>query len=94
MKTLLAFALLLPPAALIQPALAQPAPPPSAPTNAIAINCADWNKTPDGDWKSKPGTTVSAGAQHLTFKGERIEEGTYTLAGQDLYALLDQTCAH
>jgi hypothetical protein len=90
MKTLLALALLFPAAALAQ--TAAPVVPPAAGSQDAAIKCSDWKKTPDGDWKSGPNVTVSAGNQHLTFKGERVEAGSYTLAGQDLYALLDQTC--
>jgi hypothetical protein len=90
MKTLLVLALLLPAAALAQ--TPPPAPKPAADPAGPVIKCSDWRKTPDGDWKSGPDTTVTYGAQHLTFKGERVEEGGYTIGGEDLYALLNQTC--
>jgi hypothetical protein len=90
MKSLLVLALLLPAAALAQ--APQPAPKPVPDPAGDVIKCSDWTKTPDGDWKSGPNTTVSSGSQHLAFKGERIEEGSYTIGGEDLYAVLDRTC--
>lgn len=60
--------------------------------NGLSINCADFQRLPDGNWKSGPNATLSYPDRPGSLAGNTFSEHGISINGVDLAAFLDQNC--
>lgn len=60
--------------------------------NGLSINCADFQKLPNGGWHSGPTATLSYPDRQGSFAENTFGEHGINIAGVDLAVFLNQTC--
>jgi hypothetical protein len=59
---------------------------------AMAVNCADWTKQPDGNWQSGPNGTLTYPTRQGSFADVSIGQHMMNLGGVDPWQFVEDHC--